>query len=194
MLSDVDVDIKVTKGKDSPEGQLLKEMMRKGEGAKVIRQKLRDYVDALKVEYSQGLILPGKNDVKSASTGTKQVLLFQKKSVFYSERFSVFQAVVSNAKTVLNNHTNTDKMKSLDLGGSKLEVSDIELSEGFKCTGMELYNALTQPEMIQVFTQSQVKMEGDAKKGTDFAFLDGNIQGTFTGDKARIFSNSRTKS
>jgi len=106
----------------------------------------------------------------------------------------MFQAVVSNAKTVLNNHTNTDKMKSLDLGGSKLEVSDIELSEGFKCTGMELYNALTQPEMIQVFTQSQVKMEGDAKKGTDFAFLDGNIQGTFTGDKARIFSNSRTKS
>lgn len=160
-MEDVDVDIKVTKGKDSPEGQLLKEMMRKGKGAKVIRQKLRDYVDALKVEYSQGLILPGKNDVKSASTGTKQ-------------------AVVSNAKTVLNNHTNTDKMKSLDLGGSKLEVSDIELSEGFKCTGMELYNALTQPEMIQVFTQSQVKMEGDAKKGTDFAFLDGNIQGTFT--------------
>ena len=31
---------------------------------------------------------------------------------------------------------------------------------------MELYNALTQPEMIQVFTQFQVKMEGDAKKDT----------------------------
>lgn len=158
-MEDVDVDIKVTKGKDSPEGQMLKEMMRKGQGAKVIRQRLQEYVDSLKKEYSQGLILPGKNDAPSKTTS---------------------QAVVSNAKTVLNNHSNTDKMKSLDLGGSKIEVSNIELEERFKCTGMELFNALTQPEMIQIFTQSPIKMDGDAKKGTEFAFLDGNIQGTFT--------------
>ena len=70
-------------------------------------------------------------------------------------------------------------MKSLNIG-AKLELDTIELQETFKCTGMELFNALTQPEMIQVFTQNPVKMSGDAKTGTEFALLDGSIQGTFT--------------
>ena len=45
-------------------------------------------------------------------------------------------------------------MKSLAIDSGKLEVSDINLECEFKCTGMELFNALTQPEMIQVFTQN----------------------------------------
>ena len=64
-MNDVDLNITVTSGKDSPEGELLKEMMRKGLGAKAIREKLQCYVDALKKEYSSNLILPGKNDVKT---------------------------------------------------------------------------------------------------------------------------------
>jgi len=161
-MNDVDVDIQVTKGKDSPEGQMLKEMMRKGTGAKIIREKLREYVDALKKEYASNIILPGKDDIKSSGAN---------------------QAVVNNAKTMLNNHTNIadDKMKSLEIGGgTKIEVSDIELEERFKCTGMELFNALTQKEMLQIFTRNPVKMEGDAKKGTEFVLLDGVIHGTYT--------------
>ena len=91
--------------------------------------------------------------------------------------------MVNNAKTMLNNHTNIadDKMKSLEIGGgNKIEVSDIELEERFKCTGMELFNALTQKEMLQIFTRNPVKMEGDAKKGTEFVLLDGVIHGTYT--------------
>jgi len=161
-INDVDVDIKVTKGKDSPEGELLKEMMRKGTGLKVIREKLKEYVEALKKEYSRDVILPGKHDPTNASSSGKQ-------------------AVVNNAKTMLNNQTNTDKMKSLEIGGgTKIEVNTIEHEERFKCTGMELFNALTQPEMIQIFTHTPVKMEGHAKKGTEFALLDGNIQGVYT--------------
>ena len=63
-MKDVDIDITVTEGKSSPEGHLLKEMMRKGLGAKTIREKLQNYVDALKTEYSQDIILPGKNSAK----------------------------------------------------------------------------------------------------------------------------------
>jgi len=150
--------VKVTNGKSSPEGHLLKEMMRKGLGAKLIREKLQNYVDALKTEYSQSIILPGKNDVKQPA-----------------------QAAVKSSKTTTNsNSVNTSQMKSMSItGGTKIEVSDIELEETFKCTGMELFNALTQPEMIQVFTQNPVKMASDAKAGVEFTLLDGSINGTY---------------
>lgn len=156
-MNDVDIDIDVTDGKSSPEGHLLKEMMRKGLGAKTIREKLQNYVEALKTEYSQDIILPGKNEVKQP----------------------VPQTAVKSTKTTTNsNSVNTAQMKSLAIG-TKLEVSDIELEETFKCTGMELFNALTQPEMIQVFTQNPVKMASDAKAGVEFTLLDGSINGTF---------------
>jgi len=157
-MKDVDIDIEVIEGKSSPEGHLLKEMMRKGLGAKTLREKLQNYVDALRTEYSQDILLPakGKNE----------------------EKKPVPQTAVKSKTTTNSKSVNTSKMKSLSIDG-KLEVSDIELEETFKCTGMELYNALTQPEMIQVFTQNPVKMAGDAKAGVGFELLGGSINGTF---------------
>ena len=67
-MKDVDVDIAVSTGKGSPEGDMLKEMMRKGTGAKMIRSKLQEYVEALKKEYSSNMILPGKDEAKKSST------------------------------------------------------------------------------------------------------------------------------
>ena len=52
-----------TKGVES---EILKEMMRKGTGAKAIRTKMQAYVDALKTEFSSGLILPAKDGVVTA--------------------------------------------------------------------------------------------------------------------------------
>ena len=53
-------------------------------------------------------------------------------------------------------------MKNLGISdGCKIwnfEVKDIELTETFKCTGQELYNALTQKEMLQIFTGGEVKV------------------------------------
>ena len=69
-MKDVDVDITISNGKGSPEGEILKDMMRKGTGAKMIRTKLQEYVDALKKEYSEGLILP-KKDEATKSSGPK---------------------------------------------------------------------------------------------------------------------------
>ena len=57
-LEDVDVDITLTtKG---AEADALKEMLRKGDGAKDIRKALSNYVSALKNEYSTDLIKPKK--------------------------------------------------------------------------------------------------------------------------------------
>ena len=58
-MEDVDVDVSLTtKG---PEATVLKEMLRKGPGAKKVRELLSNYVLALKNEYSSGLILPKKD-------------------------------------------------------------------------------------------------------------------------------------
>ena len=99
-----------------------------------------------------------------------------------SKPFVFVQAVVTNAKTSVNNSIQkiaAEKMKSLEIG-AKLELDSIELQETFKCTGMELFNALTQPEMIQIFTQNPIKMDSDAKVGVEFSLLGGNIQGSYT--------------
>ena len=69
-MEDVDVDVTLTtKG---PEATVLKEMLRKGPGAKKVRELLSNYVLALKNEYSSGLILP-KKDQAAAPVKTSAV-------------------------------------------------------------------------------------------------------------------------
>merc|ERR1711934_299842 len=58
------------------------------------------------------------------------------------------------------------------------DFEDINCKERFKCTGQEMFNALTQREMIQVFTSAPVVMS-EAKAGERFEMLGGNIQGEF---------------
>jgi len=157
-IEDVDVDVTVKKTAGS-QGHILKELMRKGQGAKVIRKTLQAYVDALRTEFCQGLILPAKESKAGAKAGT-----------------SVTK--VTSSSTVINK-SNTAQMKSLDLGGTKIPVTKLELKEHFKCTGQELYNTLTQKEMLQVFTGGDVKMADQAAKDVDFEMIGGSVQGTF---------------
>ena len=70
-MNDVDIDVGLTtKG---PEATVLKEMLRVGGGATIIREKLRQYVDSLKSEYGAGLILPAKDSVGSTHISTGKV-------------------------------------------------------------------------------------------------------------------------
>merc|ERR1719402_2010283 len=48
-----------------------------------------------------------------------------------------------------------------------------------KCTGQELYNALTQRDMIQIFTNSEAKMSDVAAEGVQFELLGGGISGKY---------------
>ena len=67
-MKDVDIDVNLTtKG---PEAVILKEMLRKGDGAKAIREKLKNYVDALKVEFGANVILPAKDSIPAPKTKT----------------------------------------------------------------------------------------------------------------------------
>ena len=85
-MNDVDIDIEVVTGKGSPEGQALKEMMRKGLGAKTIREKLQGYVEALKTEYSQDIILPAKGQAQ-VSQVNKTSNLTIKSRIFPRKQF-----------------------------------------------------------------------------------------------------------
>lgn len=156
-MKDVDIEISLTtKG---PEATILKEMLRKGDGAKAIREKLKEYVESLRTEFAANLILPAKDSVPTPKANN-----------------------VTNVKqnsVAVNKSDETRQMKNLGINdGSKMEVQDIEMTETFKCTGQELYNALTQKEMIQVFTGGEVKMK-EAKKGEAFEMIGGNVQGSF---------------
>merc|ERR1740128_1010564 len=146
-MKDVDVDVSVsTKGTES---NILKEFMRKGAGATKIRDKMAEYVAALKTEYSTGLILPKKGVEANGQTST----------------------VTSDAEK---------GMKQVQIsGGVKIEVDELKLEETMKCTGQELFNALTQRDMIQVFTGSSAKMEAEAAAGGTFELLGGGISGKY---------------
>jgi len=162
-MNDVDVDVSLTtKG---TEATMLKEMLRKGEGSKQIRGLLGSYVSQLKNEYSSGLILPKKGS-QEGQNGT----------------------INETGKTKINtaNGNNCSKetvsgMKNLEIGkgGVKLDLAEINLEERMKCTGQELFNALTQRDMIQIFTGTEAKMKESAEVGESFEILGGNISGKF---------------
>lgn len=155
-MEDVDLDISLTtKG---PEADALKEMLRKGDGAKQLRSVLAQYVTALKNEYSQDLIKPKKGD----------------------EGCNKSKVIINNtpAAPAQAHKKNEENLKNLDIG-CKLELAEINISEDMKCTGQELFNALTRKDMIQIFTNSEAKMTEQAIEGGDFALLGGNITGRY---------------
>lgn len=158
-----DVDLEVTLTSKGPEADLLKEMLRKGPGAKKIRETLTAYVTALKTEYSTGLILPKKGENGTTSRLPSSVEGSKEKS-------SSLSSATKDAE---------HQMGRVDIGGCRIEVDDIRLEETMKCTGQELFNALTQREMIQIFTGGPAVMSDQAEKGGTFQFLGGNITGKF---------------
>ena len=53
------------------------------------------------------------------------------------------------------------------------------MEETMKCTGQELFNALTQRDMIQIFTGGPAKMAEEAGKDEKFELLGGNVTGKY---------------
>jgi len=157
-IEDVDVDITLTtKG---PEADALKEMLRKGQGVKEIRAVLSNYVSALKNEYSTDLIKPKKTDADNKAAPK--------------------QAVSKPASTQGQAHKNNlANMQNLDIGGVKVEFAEVNIEEDMKCTGQELFNALTRKDMIQIFTGGEAKMHEQAIEGGTFELLGGNITGKY---------------
>jgi len=156
-MEDVDIDITLTtKGAES---DALKEMLRKGDGAKNIRAVLSNYVSALKNEYSTDLIKPKKGETNNKTPNQ-----------------TVTKTITAQG---MAHKSNEASMQKLEIGGTKLELSEINIEEDMKCTGQELFNALTRKDMIQIFTGGEAKMHEQAIEGGTFELLGGNITGKY---------------
>ncbi|PIK42889.1 putative activator of 90 kDa heat shock protein ATPase-like 1-like [Apostichopus japonicus] len=151
-----DVDVTITVKTNTEEANKLKDMMRK-DGIKLIKEKLGDYIDSLKVEFSRGMILPSSKS--SENSPSHQV------------------AKTVKDKMILN--TNSANVKKIsDMGiGVKIDTKVLTLQEEFKCSAEDLYEVFTDPQRVRAFTRGDVTME--LEPGGKFVFFDGNVCGTY---------------
>uniref|UniRef100_T1IX34 Activator of Hsp90 ATPase AHSA1-like N-terminal domain-containing protein n=1 Tax=Strigamia maritima TaxID=126957 RepID=T1IX34_STRMM len=151
-VDEIDVAVSVKDGNDK--ALALKELLRIT-GARLIRNKLGLYINALREEFSTGMILPRKDQ-----------------RVEPRDRTNTPQSV--NASS---DNTPTSGIKKLEISGVKVNTTTVSFTQIFKCTAQDVYRALTIPEMVQAFTNGPVKL--NAKEGETFELFGGNVTGKF---------------
>ncbi|KFP23517.1 Activator of 90 kDa heat shock protein ATPase 2, partial [Colius striatus] len=144
-----DTEINVSKKKG--EGDVLKDLMRT-EGTTKVREALRDYLKALKTEFTLGMILPTK-----ATVGQELA-----------------------AEQKLSGDTTQDSVlpESLDVIGVKIPTVKIIMREFFNCPAEELYSIFTTKELVQKFSKCPAVIE--AEKGGRLQMFDGSVSGEYT--------------
>jgi len=133
----------------------MKSALRK-ECSSVVKTQLQKYIDSLKKEYTQGMILPKKDQVSMNS------------------KFGGLSLDSSRASTVNNSSTSTSASSSSG-AGVKLQLCDIESKTTMKCTATDVFHALMKPEMFVAFTNGSGRI--DPKVGGTFDMFGGNVHG-----------------
>lgn len=133
------------------EGEKLKEILHKT-GRDTIRKKLHQYINSLKEEFSKGMILPSKENIKRDNV----------------------KSLTSGFNTKVNMIPVVTQNKQI---GLKIDTGTVTITQKFQCKAREFYEAMTRIEMVAAFTRGQVKL--DAVKGGKFELFGGNIIGTF---------------
>lgn len=122
------------------------------EGRDIVRDRVTQYLEGLRQEFSKGMILPKKDEVKPDAV--------KNLTSGFNKKISM-EPVISDKKNV----------------GLKLDTSTLKLNQKFQCKGEEFYNAMTRIEMVTAFTRGFVKI--DPVKDGKFELFGGNITGTF---------------
>ncbi|XP_012280300.1 activator of 90 kDa heat shock protein ATPase homolog 1 [Orussus abietinus] len=150
-IAEVDVEITL---KDSTDlGEKVKHFLHTV-GKKLIREKLKEYVSSLKDEFTKGMILPKKD------------------------------SVAENISNITSGFDVKMKMDSVILPSSKdsstknkVATTTLTQQQQFQCRAADFCNAYLNPQMVEVFTKSSVKL--DPKKHGKFELFGGNIHGEF---------------
>ncbi|XP_013398700.1 activator of 90 kDa heat shock protein ATPase homolog 1 [Lingula anatina] len=150
-----DIDVIVTVKNESDEAFKVKEILRK-KGTPMIQEQIAKYIKDLKVEFSQGMILPAKGAVEKPRVPSP--------------------ATTNLAKQELSKPIMGDSAKPV---GVKIHTKKLTDKQKFKCRASDLYRALTEKEMVQAFTRNSM-LAFEAEKGGGFVLFDGYISGTFT--------------
>ncbi|NXT99886.1 AHSA2 ATPase, partial [Buphagus erythrorhynchus] len=144
-----DTEINVSKKKG--EGDVLKDLMRT-EGTTKVREALRDYLKALKTEFTLGMILPTK-----APAG---------------------QELATERKPSGNTMQDSVTPQSLDMVGVKIPTVRIHMREVFNSPADELYRIFTKKELVQKFSKCPAVIE--AEKGGKLQMFEGFVSGEYT--------------
>uniref|UniRef100_A0A3B3RS20 Activator of HSP90 ATPase activity 1 n=1 Tax=Paramormyrops kingsleyae TaxID=1676925 RepID=A0A3B3RS20_9TELE len=147
-MEDLDIMVTVTKG--DPDAPLP--VLMKMEGAAKIRAALGSYVDYLKTEFTQGMILPTANGVNKQAQSQAQVKVDKTQIGFVSS------AAASST-------------------GVKIPTCKVSLKDTFLTSAEELYRVFIKQELVQAFTHATAVVDGE--KGGKFRLLDGNVLGEF---------------
>ena len=148
-----EVDIEITLKDSTDEGELIKHFLHT-KGKEFIRDKLRKYVAALKEEFTIGMILPKKDNMKES----------------ISSITSGFDAKMQMNSTAVSPN------QKWELGGT-ISTTTIKQQQKFQCRAEEFYNVFTTVEMVQAFTKGPVILE--PKTAGKFELFGGNIHGEF---------------
>ncbi|XP_067421537.1 activator of 90 kDa heat shock protein ATPase homolog 2-like isoform X2 [Emydura macquarii macquarii] len=143
-----DTEISVSKKKG--DGDELKDLMRT-EGASKVREALRDYLKALKTEFTLGMILPTKT--------------------------TAGQELAVKRKLSENNVQDSVSPISLDVVGVKIPTVKILLKEMFETLAEELYSIFITKELVQKFSKCHAVIE--AEKGGKLQMFDGCVTGEY---------------
>ncbi|XP_035752869.1 activator of 90 kDa heat shock protein ATPase homolog 2 [Egretta garzetta] len=143
-----DTEINVSKKKG--EGDVLKDLMRT-EGTTIVREALRDYLKALKTEFTSGMILPTK-----AAVG---------------------QELAAERKPTGNTVQDSVSPQSLDIVGVKIPTVKILMREIFNSPADELYSVFTTKELVQKFSKCPAVIE--AERGGKLQMFDGRVSGEY---------------
>lgn len=154
-----DIDITISIDESCEESERLKQFMY-NIGRSQIRSQIAVYLRELREEFSKGLILPKKDEAKVKADGVSNITSGFNKKV--------------NLMPIKSINTQTTGGPSI---GFKLDVKMLTLNETFQCSAKDVYEVLTKPELVSVFTHSQAKV--DASRGGEFVLFDGNISGKF---------------
>lgn len=149
-----ELDLNVTTSSTGPDADALKQMMRTV-GAKLIKEQLAKYIKSLKEDFTQGMILPKKD----AEVNNGELI-----------------KIVKDPGVKVPSSVSTPDMKQLQIG-VKVEMKSYTCKQNFKCPPVELYNVLTQPELMRAFTCAPAQVNSSV--GGRFSLFDGNITGEF---------------
>jgi len=148
-----DLEVLISMEDTSADAIKLKEHMHK-KGTKVIIQKLGQYIEDLKSEFSEGLILP---DVTGAAPTVG------KPDGGHNDMKRQMNDVVETTATKFNQPLKTKKV-----------TMQVELM----CEAPDIFRVLTDEQMVRAFTRNEVELS--AAVGGRFSLFSGNVEGSFT--------------
>ena len=171
--NDVDeIDVEILTTDTSDEGFEFKTLVR-NVGIIIIRQTLQKYIDELKRDFAKDLIKPmTTTTTKTSSPPPKMETKLN--GVVTTSTAKTKSPIGHNSATPPPSSSISSNSSSASTSGP-LSTTRLSISDTFRCDDAQLFNFLTNPQLILAWTQSPVDFE--LTRGAAFRLFDGNVTG-----------------